>query len=413
MRNLLLRPALIGFGASLGALPIAPEAIAANTPREPGDAFTLSLSEQVTHDDNLYRLPPDIEIDALMPGAEASRDDLVSRTSALIDGQWDLGKQAFLLNAAIDSNRYADNDRLNNTSATGRADWNWQLGEDWTGQIGAGYSRALAGFVNSRFLGKDLLETLDYHGAIRFQLTPHWSLSGKGRLAEGAHDADAREADNFGSQSSTFGIQYLTGRGDEFGLQYRRTHTTFPDEILGGGPFGGRDYVDRAATFEASYAFTVKTSFQGSAGYVWRHYPQSVLGDFAGPTWNASLRWEPRAKTRIELAQWQELKAYLDAESNHFESRGTRLTFAWLPTTRITLSLEASRENHDYTGFDPGALTQSPRRDRIQAQQAALRYAAAEYLTFDVTCRFEQRDTNRPLFQYDDRAIGVGLTLIF
>jgi hypothetical protein len=59
--------------------------------------------------------------------------------------------------------------------------------------------------------------------------------------------------------------------------------------------------------------------------------------------------WEPRSRTRIELSQWQELKAYGDAKSNHF----------------------------------------------------------------DFTYRLEQRDTNRALYAYDDQSISVGLSLIF
>jgi hypothetical protein len=388
-------------------------ALGAAAPREPGDPFSLSLSELITRDANLYRLPEELDAAAVIPGGKATRDDLISRTSAVVDGNWSLGKQDFLLNVAVDSNRYSDNTQLDNISGNGRADWNWQVGSDWSGQLGAGYGRSLAGFVNSRFFGKDVLESSDYHGALRYELTPHWSLIGKGRYAAGSHDTHARRADDFDSRSSTFGINYLTRRGDEMGLQYRRTTTRFPNEQPGGGLFTDRDYVDRAASFEMSYAFTVKTSFQGSLGYLWRHYPQSVIGDFAGPVWNAALRWEPRAKTRIEITQFQELTAYLDAESNHFEARGTRLSVAWLPTGKITMSFDAAREHHDYTGFDPEALAGPGRRDRLVSWQAGLRYTPVQKLAFDVNYRFEQRDTNRLLYAYDDRVISAGLTLIF
>jgi hypothetical protein len=383
---------------------VATSALAATVAGQPDDPFTLSLSEQVTRDENVYRLPDDVPVAVMLPGADASRDDLVSRTSAIVDGNWDFGRQAFALNMGVDSNRYADNTMLDNTSGTGRADWNWQLMSDWSGQLGASYARSLAGFVNSRFLGRDVLENADYHGTIRYELTPHWSLAAKGTYAEGSHDTDARRMDDFKSDTSVFALNYQTRRGDEMGLQYRRTATDYPTD---------RDYVERAGTYELSYAFTVKTSFQGSVGYLWRHYPQSVIGDFAGPVWNAKLRWEPRAKIQIELSQFQELTAYLDAESNHFESRGTRLTVAWRPASKITLSLEGSREHHAYTGFDPFDGAGPERRDRLAIWQAGLSYTPVQMLAFNVNCRFEQRETNRPLYGYDDRVLTAGLTLIF
>jgi hypothetical protein len=313
----------------------------------------------------------------------------------------------------MDSNRYADNTMLDNTSGSGRADWNWALARDWSGQLGAGYGRSLAGFVNSRFFGKDVLDSSDYHGALRYELTPHWSLSAKGKYAQGSHDTDARRADDFDSRTGTFGIDYLTRRGDRMGLHYRRTTTRFPNEVPGGGLFSDRDYVDRAATYEMSYAFTVKTSFEGSVGYLWRHYPQSVLGDFAGPVWNATVHWEPRAKTRIEITEFQELTAYLDAESSHFEARGTRLSIAWLPTSRITVALSGSREHHDYTGFDPVGFGAPARRDRLMSWQAGLTYTPVQMLALDVSYRVENRETNRLLYAYDDRVIAAGLSLIF
>ena len=390
---------------------------AASVARDPADPFSLSLSEQVTRDANIYRVPDDLDVAGAIPGGDASRDDLVSQTSAVIDGNWTLGKQALLLNLAVNSNRYNQNRSLDNTSGNGRADWNWQLSRDWSGQLGASYGRALSGFVNSRFFGKDVLENSDYHGALRYELTPHWSLNAKGRYAQGSHDTDARRTDDFDSQSGTFGIDYLTRRGDTMGLQYRRTTTSFPNEVPDGGLFSERDYIDRAATYEMNYAFTVKTSFLGSLGYQWRHYPRSVLGDFAGPVWDVGLRWEPRAKTRIEVSQFQELTAYLDAESSHFQARGTRLTLAWLPTGHLTVSLNASRENHDYSGFeqtlDPADLNSPARRDRLQTWEAGISYTPVQMLSFDVNYRFERRDTNRLLYSYDDRVISAGLTFIF
>jgi hypothetical protein len=385
---------------------------AAATARESGDPFSLMISEQITSDENVYRLPEAFDVVSLVADPRASRDDLIARTSATVDGTWAVGKQDFALHLTVDDNRYTDNAMLNNTSGNGRADWSWQLGRDWSGQLGATYGRALAGFVNSRFFGKDVLESSDYHGAIRYELTPHWNLSAKGRYAEGSHDTDARRADNFESRSSTFGVGYLTRRGDELALRYRRTTTRFPNAVAG-GLFTGRDYTDRAASFDMSYAFTVKTSLQGSLGYLWRHYPQNVLGDFAGPVWSAALRWEPRAKTRVQITQFQELTAYLDAESSHFQARGTRLSLAWLPTSKITLSFDASRESHDYTGFDVAALGTPSRGDRLASWQAALRYTPVQMLAVDVNYRSERRNTNRALYEYDDRVISAGLTLIF
>lgn len=397
-------------------------AYAADVPREPGDPFRLQLSHAMTRDSNLYRLPDGLDASALSPDSNASRDDVVSRTSAALDAGWEMGLQSFALNVNVDDNRYADNESLDNTSGNGRADWNWRFGHRWTGQLGGGYGRSLSGFVNSRFLGRDVLESTDYHGAARYQLTPHWSLNAKGRVAEGSHDAVARQQDDFDSNSRAFSLDYQTLRGDSFGLEYRRTGTSFPNErpppdFIVAPLFQSRRYVDREANFNARYAFTVKTSLQGSVGYVWRHYPEGVLGDFAGATWNAALLWEPRMKTRVTISQWQDLTAYLDSESNYFRSRGTRVTVAWLPSQRLTFAFDLSDERHDYEGFDSGfnlgALTDPARRDTLQAARVSATWIPRQRLAFDASWGLERRDSNRPLFDFDDRTASLGLRLIF
>jgi hypothetical protein len=367
----------------------------------------------MTRDSNLYRLPDGIDAATLSPDSTATRDDIVSRTSASADGGWQVGRQAVSLDVNVDANRYADNDVLDNTSGNGRVDWDWQLAQDWSGQLGGSYGRALSGFVNSRFLGRDVLETSDYHGALRYQLTPHWSLSGHGRVASGSHDTETRKQDDFETAATAFAMSYLTGRGDEMGLEYRRTATSFPEETPGSFLFASRRYIDRTANFNLQYAFTIKTSLQGSAGYVWRHYPEGVIGDFAGPTWNAALHWEPRAKTRVTIAQWRELKAYLDAESSHFESRGTRLTVAWLPTPRQSFAFEVSDEHHDYEGFDPGALSEPARRDALRSAKGSFTWQPLQRLALELAYGLERRDSSRPLFEFDDRVASATLRLIF
>jgi hypothetical protein len=407
--------ALLGptISAALAACAAGHAVAAPSAPREEGDDMRFQISHTMMRDSNLYRLPDDVDASALAPDANATRDDVVSRTSVSADGGWKFGRQDVEMSVSADTNRYSNNDALDNTSGSGRADWNWELASNWSGQLGGSYGRALSGFTNSRFLARDVLETYEYHSTARYELTPHWHLNGQARMSNGSHDTPSRQQDDFDTQTTAFGAGYLTSRGDQFGLEYRRTATSFENEEQGPMLFASRRYIDRTASFNLRYAFTVKTSLQGSAGYVWRHYPEGVIGDFAGATWNASFNWEPRSKTRVTVTQWRQLKAYLDAESSHFESTGTRLTVAWLPGERETFAFEVSDERHDYEGFDPASFTQDARRDSLRSAQTTFTWQASGRLAIDLAYAFEQRDSNRPLFDYDDRVLSVTVRLIF
>jgi len=48
------------------------------------------------------------------------------------------------------------------------------------------------------------------------------------------------------------------------------------------------------------------------------------IGNYSGGTWRATVRWQPSAKTEIDIGGWRELQAYIDAQSDYFVSqRGT------------------------------------------------------------------------------------------
>ncbi len=143
-------------------------------------------------------------------------------------------------------------------------------------------------------------------------------------------------------------------------------------------------------------------------------YPEGVIGDFAGATWNASLHWEPRSKTRVTITQWRELNAYLDAESSHFESRGTRLSVAWLPGARRNGSLSKyPTSTTDYEGFDPASFALPARRDSLRSAQTSFTWQPSARLALDLAYVYERRSSNRALFDYDDRLLSATLRLIF
>ncbi len=119
----------------------------------------------------------------------------------------------------------------------------------------------------------------------------------------------------------------------------------------------------------------------------------------------------------MTISQWQDLTAYLDSESSYFRSRGTRVTVAWLPSQRLTFAFDVSDERHDYEGFDSGlnlgALGEPVRRDTLQAARVSATWIPRQRLAVDLTWGLERRDSNRPLFDFDDRTASLGLRLIF
>ncbi|HEY8509046.1 MAG TPA: outer membrane beta-barrel protein, partial [Steroidobacteraceae bacterium] len=231
--------------------------------------------------------------------------------------------------------------------------------------------------------------------------------------SETLHEDESRTVDDVRTTSGSVGLEYRTSEDDRVILEYRFADARFPHPgLLAGVPFN-RDYDEDGARLRVRYAFSAKTSLQASFGYLRRDYPLSQTGDFSGNVWNASLQWLPGIKTQVRVSGWSELKAYLDAESDHFVAEGGRAEVRWAPTRKLAFSLAYSREDQEYVSESSGVAVASGRRDLVRSPQASLSYAAGDNLLLELSWRLEERESNVLPFDYDDRIALVALRLTF
>jgi hypothetical protein len=113
----------------------------------------------------------------------------------------------------------------------------------------------------------------------------------------------------------------------------------------------------------------------------------------------------------------------LTADSDYYVSNGFSASPVWLVSEKINISILLSSEKQNYVASSIGTVVSptgtsavGPRQDKVVAEQAVLTYAAAKYLTVNLSVRHEQRDSNaanEPNFAYNDTLASVGITAKF
>jgi exopolysaccharide biosynthesis operon protein EpsL len=371
------------------------------------DPFELYIADQYSYDDNLFRVPDDVL--AGDPSAIAARDreDYINRASIGMRTRWDVARQTFAFGLRLDDVRFRNNDHLDHTGGSGNLAWDWRLGSNWSGRVNAQYDRALASFSNYRFFGRDLLDTYQYGGELRYQIGSRWTLFGAGLHAESQHSADVRRLDDFQSTSGRGGLEYRTPADNLLALEYRHTEADFPVAARLLGP-DARRYEEFVPIIRAEYAFTVKTRLQARAGYLDRKYADPATGDFSGEIWNATLSWEPRSGLAIDVKAWHELRAYADSESDYFVARGASFGPVWEPTTKLKVTAAVATEDQEYVGTGTTAPALEPRRnDDVRSGQIAIEYLPRDFLSFNLSARRIERTSNRDLHGYDSNLISA------
>ena len=373
----------------------------------------IFVGAQTNYDDNLYRLPAYLSTQAAGLGPDASRADRIDVATVGFSYEWLPRVQAFEVKAGLSYNHFANNGALNNTSRYAKFEWDWRLADRLSGKVGANYEQLLANFANNHFFAKDVLQTSGYFGQVDWQIGSRLFLNANARHSATTHSADARQYEDYAANIGGFGATYITQTGNEFGWEYRYTHGSYPHNVeLTGVPFNQR-YDESTSGLRVKYMLTGKTNFEGSAGYLKRNYPSSVMGDFSGYVWHAAVTWSPGAKTQVVLEGWRQLTAYLDSQSDYFVSTGASIAPTWNPTEKLAFSLKYSRDRDRYIGTSLNlAFVPDARRETVGSGKFIAAWTPIDRLRISATYKFERRRSTESLFTYDDNMETLDVRLL-
>ena len=370
----------------------------------------LYLSEQFLYDDNLFR-DAETTDSANDPTSRAvSREDYVNRITVGIGNDFHMGQQRLRLTGRAYDVRFQDNDYLDYVGGDAGAQFDFRTLTVFSGRLGATYNRQLADFANTLGTERDLIETLNYNGMLRYEIGPRWSVTANGARIETEHGLNLRENEDLEANLGRVSIDYATPTFHSFGVEYRYIDAKFPNAVVApGASASASDYEENAALARFTYTATVRTQFRVTAGYVERERPANPEGHYSGDTWRAEIDWKPREKFSLLLAAWSELKAYTDAESDYFVSDGYSLGPSWSPTEKLNFALTASYEDQEYLNTRDLELVNGQRNDDVLTGLFTFTYKPRDQLAIELSYRGSDRDSNRVNRRYDAQTAGIAV----
>jgi hypothetical protein len=374
------------------------------------DGVDLTLSDALTYDDNIYRLVSGINLQTLPGiGPDPRRQDYINTAGAEVNGQYSIGRQILVGDFRVDDNRYDYNTNLDNVSTNDKVAWYWNAAGVLTGEVGADYSRGLASFVNAEVYSLNIITTYDYYATGRYQVGPQWGIY-VGALASTSNLSNSvTQGNDSHTKSLDVGTEYALGQNDILGWEYRYTDARYPNSSV-----INDDYREDNARMYARYQFSEKTSFDASAGWLERHYPDATIQSFSGFVWRIAARWQPTEKLLLELDGWRNLQAYVTAQSDYYVANGGSASMQWVPREKITVSANVSYQSEDYLGTGTGNQDLgAARRDTVTSAGALINYTPIKILILELGITHEVRGSNESQFQYTDNLIKARFAFKF
>lgn len=369
-----------------------------------GDTFTPYVDYTFTHDNNLFRLANDAEALAVLGTTDKS--DNIHRLKLGINVDYLLSRQRFVVDANISKNWF---NRFSDLDFTGHellARWDWQVGNQWSGDIGINTVTTLGSFIQlQQFVQNEISQdTFFVNGGYLFH--PSWRVRGGFRGYDVEYDAQTQQLFNREDVTSLVGLQYLSRAGNLAELQLKYTDAEYPNRRQFLGPTIDDEYDQTELNALVEYAATVKTKFFGNLGYVQRDYNGTFVEDYDGLNGRLTMDWSPTAKTRLTASVFRELISIDDIASNYWLTTGVSIGPNWLPTTKIILQGLIYYENRDYRGTPASVLGGLPRQeDNVRGIAIGVTYDPLRFLKLGLGYVVESRNSNRALEDYSFNAL--------
>jgi exopolysaccharide biosynthesis operon protein EpsL len=374
-----------------------------------GDTFRPFVSYSRYYDSNLFRLS-EREIDAASQ-AFAETTDQYGVLSAGLDIDWKPGRQRVLARASLSQTRYSRYSSQDNDGYDYQLKWNWQLGNHWSGLVGATESQSQSSYsdVSVSFVPNEVTRDRQFASA-NWLFHPRWEIGLNVHQSDVANSAPAQLISDYEDQGMSATLTYLTPKGSRFSGQLRKVDADYPNRVLG---VIDNSYSQTEYNLLGDWRSTGKLTARGRLGYVQRDYPNVPARSYDGLNGRVSADYFPTGKTVLNLAVYRELGNSDDANATYSVNTGTSLGAAWQATDKITLRANASFENRDYQG-DPGAVVVGTTRneDSLSGSLSAS-YAPVRMATIDLGWQAGSRDSNISVDDYSFHLFFVNVRADF
>jgi hypothetical protein len=361
--------------------------------------FTVSVGQAFSADDNVLRLPRDID-PASVDGV-SSRRDLISTTTLRAQYLNEISAQRINAWAEAKALRFSEHRQYDHLAWDVGARWNWEVGRQWYGLLSAQDRRFIASFGDQRTGQKSLTSVTDLRLDGGYRFTPRWSgIAGVESSQRRNGLQQLREAD-YRHTAYELGARYDSGFGNDIALLWRHVDGRYPNRQSIDG-FGtplqtavDNGFSQDSLVLRLTYLPNDKSRISGDIGLTRHRLSTLSERNFSGPTAQLAYSHTPSDAWLFESYLRRDLGAaeLINASFVNSLTLGGRLQ--WRPKGRLTVRGIAEVRRLSFDG-DPGTVIGAfpVRRDRIRSLGLAVGWDVARNASVWGEWRRDVRSSN-------------------
>lgn len=376
------------------------------------DTFFITASVAEQYDDNLFRLPGDIDPQPLIGRSSAS--EYITTTSVMFNVNKAYSLQRFELQAGISDHRYRNFSYLGFLAKSYKGVWHWSLTPALHGNLLAERSQTGASFSDYRGYNKSNVVTQDRKRLdAELELGAAWHLLGGLTRSQTANAESPQGENDSRSDSAELGLSYSFPSGTR--LRYiARTATgeyiNRRDPVL----FGMTDtgFADNEHTLSIERDLGGKTKLDARIAYFSRQHDHYAARDFDGITGGANINWLVTGQTQVRAGYSRQLASDQNFYSSYTETDRFFVAPRWQIGDKTALNLRYEIARRDYAG----AIAQTSangRSDTLRTAMIGIDWNPVRDLVLSASLQKDRRDSNLPGLDFDSNSCFVSAQISF
>jgi len=367
------------------------------------DKFEPYAFTRVLFDSNIFRLSGDEEARAFL--GSTNKNDTVGHLGAGFKSDLKLSRQHLLLDAEVDWARYDTYDQLDHTNTKATANWAWEVGNLWSGNLAYRYRRDMRSFDERTIIDPDPVEKdmrTRHEGVLDagYQLHPDWKLGAGLEYLDVSYQD--RELLNRDAVSGHFDVLYRNTLNSQVGVRVKYTDNDLKErEIEGVGI--SNDYTETEISGLLYWEASAKSALEARLGYTKQSFDELDDRDYSGSTGRLTYFWKTTGKTKMDFAVWRETSTLDDEVTTYVLTKGASVKPVWSVTQLIKVRGRVEYENDDFKGQNDivTALGGQRRDDDTWRFGIGAVWNPRRYLSLSLDYKYEDRDSSVDVNDFD------------
>lgn len=350
------------------------------------------VNASVNYDDNVYRISTPERAKLLLGSSDTS--DVIKQVGVGVAVNLRLSRQLVNVNASVNKNSFNRFTSLDNTGRSNALTWNWQVGNDFSGQIGASENVSIAGFNENRIQEKNLTTSTQKFATFNWNLIPDWTINASRQQLNFENDSQNFAFLDREDKLSEVGINYQNQLNTSLGLAYRVVDSSFPNRSGFIKNRLGDETKQKQFILTAAWLPTSKTRLSTRFAEVSLDRKNALIDGFNGFNQRWILDHSLTGQINLSMAAYKDLTPVDDVISTFVETKGVSINPVWSLTSKVILRAGLRYDKQNFIGSAGITLNNEDRLDEVKEASLGLLYTPTTKSQLQLQYLCSKRSTN-------------------